>query len=735
MNAIARLGAVGIALLIGCHSGMSYGPGSPCPCRAPLTCVQGVCTIVEAPISDADAASDTGDAMPGGSTSSAGAGGSIGGTAGDQGTGGFGGMGGMTGSVGAADGRGSGGDSGVDASAGTGNAAGTSSDGGTAGPGGIGGAAGAGGAGERRPPPPPGTCNDSAVSVACPTPPENPGCAQIFCGARLWENGFNAFDGLIKYRIDDPHGMFSDTYKKAIGTVAQAWQDASEGLVRIVECATCRGRVVVVVPGTGDGVVDSTKYEEVLPMPVNAEGAPPLHVIAHQWGHVMGLGHTYERADRDRYVRFDPAIWCGAQRAGLPPTCAYGPDQPGVPRVASDTFGVYDEKSKMNGFAVDGICGSAQPDPTSGTPTDSDGSAVEELYFGHTGGWLPFQPIGRSMSRAQPLDYQLAPGIDPVGSPAITAWTPPAVEVFVRGTDDAVYTIRNVLAGPLFRQWSPWETVATGVRADPAAVFADADTLYLAVRAHVEDSIRLRARTKGTWGAWASLGAPAAGAASAPAIAIRGGELMMVLVRGNDGLLYSLSCTDPATLCAASAGRPKPWTALPPLPPGASIGKPNAAFLTDGRLFVTAAALDGSPWLIGSDSSGSEFGDTFWIPLSGIDLMDDDPDPTIGVTVNGDNIGFYARGASGRLINASIGQRNFNLGGIVASGVGTTAALDGQLSVYIAALINDHGHPGVWVKYYSAANGSGYFAPCNYNAQGTCNQCGCDIPNGPACNY
>ena len=58
-----------------------------------------------------------------------------------------------------------------------------------------------------------------------------------------------------------------------------------------------------------------------------------------------------------------------SRRPGPPPRCAYGPDEVGSPRIPSDTFGVYDEKSKMNGFAIDGICGSAEPEPSSGEPT------------------------------------------------------------------------------------------------------------------------------------------------------------------------------------------------------------------------------------------------------------------------------------------------------------------------------------------------------------------------------
>src|SRR4029079_766981 len=104
--------------------------------------------------------------------------------------------------------------------------------------------------------------------------------------------------------------------------------------------------------------------EEIVPLPVTvgAHAYVPFHRIAHQWAHVLGLGHTYERADRDHYGRFDPGVWCGSGNPGVPPRCALGPDEVGSPRIASDTFGAYDEQSKMNGFEVERVCRRRQTD-------------------------------------------------------------------------------------------------------------------------------------------------------------------------------------------------------------------------------------------------------------------------------------------------------------------------------------------------------------------------------------
>ena len=75
-------------------------------------------------------------------------------------------------------------------------------------------------------------------------------------------------------------------------------------------CGPCLGRFVTIVPGDGDGIVDPVALEQVVPMPVPAgpQASLPLHRIAHQWGHVVGLDDAYKRADRDPYVSFDPAV-------------------------------------------------------------------------------------------------------------------------------------------------------------------------------------------------------------------------------------------------------------------------------------------------------------------------------------------------------------------------------------------------------------------------------------------
>jgi hypothetical protein len=534
---------------------------------------------------------------------------------------------------------------------------------------------------------------------------------------------------LIPYRILDPAGQFPASYRNAIKASADAWSHATSGLIGFQECSHCVGRFVSIVPGDGDGIVPSL-WEQVVPLPVDAASLAriPLHRIAHQWGHVLGLGHTYERADRDRYVRFDPALWCGAQTPGVPPRCALGPDEVGSPRIPSDTFGAYDEKSKMNAFRIQGVCGTDEPDAMSGEPTAGDAAAVQELFFSQTSNWAPFQPLGRSQSATQPLDFQLEPGVDPTGAPAITTWMAPAVEIFARGTDGGVYGMHNDVATTVFQGWSAWQRVGIGVDADPAVAFADADTLHLVVRL-TDKSIRLRTRLKGAWGTWASLGAPPGGAASAPALAVRDNQSLDVVVLGNDGLLYEMTCTDPAALCAASAARPDAWTSLP-WGPAPFVGQPSADWTVDGNwLMVAAVTNNAQAWLMGG--LDANFAASGWEPLP-LELDPVDPEPhTVVQNVAGGQY-LFARDPRRALVSADFINGVYPaLGGVLASAPNVVVARHGVSRIDVVALIEDHGRPGVWWKFFSGDGG--YTPPCNYNLPGTCAQCGCNVPNSPSC--
>src|SRR5262249_39882711 len=147
--------------------------------------------------------------------------------------------------------------------------------------------------------------------------------------------------------------------------------------------------------------------------------------------------------------------------------------EPGAPSLASGTFGVYDERSKMNGLPEEGICATVSPDPGVAEPTLADASAVTELYMSYIASWSPFVPVGRAARTGPSRDSSLEPGVDPVGAPTVASFTTPSVEIFARGTNGTLYEIHNYLNGTQFNGWSDWTVVGIGFDSDPAAIFAD----------------------------------------------------------------------------------------------------------------------------------------------------------------------------------------------------------------------------------------------------------------------
>jgi hypothetical protein len=119
-----------------------------------------------------------------------------------------------------------------------------------------------------------------------------------------------------------------------------------------------------------------------------------------------------------------------------------------------------------------------------------------------------------------------------------------------------------------------------------------------------------------------------------------------------------------------------------------------------------------------------------WTPVSPLDLAPDDPKPGVSVEAQGNfwTMGFFARGRTGLMVNASLSYA-YSLGGTLASAPAAIGSMLGTGRMDVAALIDDHGRPGVWWKFFDWA----YKAPCNYNQPGTCAQCGCNLPGTMGC--
>jgi hypothetical protein len=354
--------------------------------------------------------------------------------------------------------------------------------------------------------------------------------------------------------------------------------------------------------------------------------------------------------------------------------------------------------------------------PLVGAPTAGDASAVVELYQQRARGWAPWQPIARSPTPTAPFDYQLAPGVDPVGGPAVAAADDPEVEIFARASDGAVYGTRNLLADGKFVGWADWSALSQNLDldSDPAVAVLDPETLHLAAHSARYRIVVMRTRAEGTWSAWISLGAPAVGAVSAPAVAALDGRQLTVIVRASDGLLYQQTCRDPHDDCIANVGGfdvdgVDLWTPLDPPPAAWSfVGKPNAVWTHDedgDKLVVTAVGTDGKAhWLVRgpreTDTSG-------WRELRFPRFGADDPEPAVvalSTTGSFEDLAFLARGSRGLLIRVSPDGTLDRLGGLLASPPGAASA---GARVVVVGLMNDHGRPGVWWRF-----AGGFTPPC-----------------------
>ena len=372
----------------------------------------------------------------------------------------------------------------------------------------------------------PRACAPPPRSTSVRPPKPAPAVRRPSGGGPVWQEELMK-SVLVPYQSRSGGKVFAGLLK-AIRAGAEAWGRASAEFVRFQECSCLQGRYISVVPGDGDGVTNPlSKREQVLPMPVvgNGDRMSP-HRIAHQWG--------TSSAWRIRTSARIEIVTCGSiQRSGVHavPACrpAARPARRGrrpslhhdrhVRRVRRDIedervprrwpvrrggarrgFQRADDRRRLRrGGAVlrgdDGLV--AVPahraigvaDPAARLPAGA-GRRSGRLACDRGGGRIDLLLL------CQPRD-------------------------FVRGNNDNVYTttrVRYLIHGGM-DEWT--QVVRQRGRRSCRGVRNDFDSGDAVSRRPIQEdgNIRLRVRRAGTWGGWKSLGAPPAGAASAPALA------------------------------------------------------------------------------------------------------------------------------------------------------------------------------------------------------------------------
>ena len=129
--------------------------------------------------------------------------------------------------------------------------------------------------------------------------------------------------------------------------------------------------------------------------------------------------------------------------------------------------------------------------------------------------------------------------------PAAASWGPGRLDVFVRGTDNAVW--HKWFSGG---KWSGWQSLGGRVIGEPGAASTGAGKLDLFARGTSNALLARNYNVTGAgWSAWTSLGGTLT---SSPSATVPAAGAMTVFVRGSDGRYYYRQRS--AALCG-QAGR------------------------------------------------------------------------------------------------------------------------------------------------------------------------------------
>lgn len=204
------------------------------------------------------------------------------------------------------------------------------------------------------------------------------------------------------------------------------------------------------------------------------------------------------------------------------------------------------------------------------------------------------------------------------GAPAVASRRHGDLEVFARGSDDALWTRTRTTTG-----WSAWRSLGGRISSRPAVARGAGQALV--VFAVADGRVVQRTSTApGTWSAWTSIGGtPAAG--TAPAAVATGTDRLAVVVHGTDGTVWRRR---------AVGGTWGSWLSL-----GGQISGDPAVASADGELTVVVRGLDGT-----ARTRISRTGDA-WRTLGGHLASD----PALAAAAGTGRVDLFITGVDGRL--------------------------------------------------------------------------------------
>ena len=326
-------------------------------------------------------------------------------------------------------------------------------------------------------------------------------------------------------------------------------------------------------------------------------------IAVHEFGHAMGFAHEQNRPDR-------------------PSTCT----EPAQGSSGDWLIGPWDLGSVMN------YCNPQWNGDGNLSATDQEGA---RLTYGVT-----WESLGGVL----------------VGGPGATSWGSGHLDVFIRGTDNALW---HRWYGNGF--WAEWESLGGVLASEPAAVSWGPGRIDIFARG-TDGSLVTRWYTNGTWSSWVSLGGQIVGK---PTAVSWGPNHLDVYVRGTDNALWHRWY---------SGGAWSYWESLG----GTLTSEPAATAWSSGRVDVFARGSDGS--LITKWYSGG-FWSSSWVSLGG-QLVGAPAVESFGP----DHLDVYVRGIDNALHHRRYGSGSWAgwewLGGELTSSPSVASWGTGRLDVF-----------------------------------------------------
>ncbi len=541
--------------------------------------------------------------------------------------------------------------------------------------------------------------SDARAALTC-----RPECEEHPCGGYLWWGGVVPVE--LSANLSLPQRLLLDQ-------AAQGW--ATNPVLSFVHCKNDKcsdaGYERWLRVETGPALALSPSVPTG-PQTLQLAPSTSSELLMHEVGHVLGLPDAWQRPDRDRYVRLSESAFCSGDAHWDPTTCTLGSaeasEQPY--RRTTGLFGPFESGSAMN-LAGPEVCELKEPAVDRALPTALDRSAVIELYR-TADAWSPFAPLGRPVDDQRPLDYQLATGVTIVGRPALSTRGYPGVEMYARGSDGKLYWATRGMGddegGP------QWQVLGEGFDSDPHAIswhWNHTDVFARGTDGNVYGIALSDDVTPYTlqWGDWENIGRPDdVGVDSAPtAVRMSDGELS-VFVRGTDDLLYR-------KIYDGTLGKWGRWT---PVIEDVYFSGSVAAVGRDHDFIelVGVAAEGGLRWLTlqGPYVYASSL-------LPGENDIQEGSSPALVYSPGLDHFvhfDLFVQTSAGHLA-----QRTYqddwgewqDLGGMLSSSP-TATGTRARPHVDVAAVIEDNGKPGVWLRSWP------YERPC-YVGASACGEC------------